>query len=132
MEGTHGREGFGHVGEHLDRVHQHVVAMVDQCAQHAPIDPALAGGDRRLHRREGERFHPIPRDRQVAEFRGVQGGARIDALWHIWGDQFDEQIFGLVEELLATPEGVVSIEADHVVPSGEATGRGHHLWIALR
>ncbi len=54
--------------------------VIDEVTEHLGRHGALCRGDRRFDHGETEGFHPVARERDVAEFDGPEGAREVDAI----------------------------------------------------
>ena len=77
-------------------------------------NPAATDGDRGLDHRQAERLDAVTEGGQVLALRRRQRSLGVHTLGCVRRDQFDEPLLVGAEPILAVPQGVIRIEADHV------------------
>src|SRR5690606_21855741 len=111
--GGHGLDRLAHAREQFHRVPQQVLGQGHDAVHVGAADAAAGDVDGGFDHRQRHAFHAVAEHRQVGLLHRVQAlagaGVAVDVAR---GDRLEVPL-GLVEIVLAAPEGVVGVEADH-------------------
>ena len=112
------RADFGqHLGNVIEQPHRILELPsdhLDHLGDRSRGNSAAADGDGGLDHRQPERLDAISERGQVLAFGGSQRRLDIDTVGRVRRDQLDESLLVGSETVLAVPQGVVGVEADHV------------------
>src|SRR5690606_7862653 len=104
-------EGVGDAVEQFDGVGEHVAPLPDEFADLVGADAAVGQVDGGLDGGEGEAFHAVAVEFEVAHFGGEEDALDLVGVVAV-GEQFAEAAVHAVEDDLVVPECVVGVEAD--------------------